>query len=75
MERIDAVLTQLALDPFESLLLRDSSVTTRREGTFSAADLRTALASTDHIAIAGADWSACETCSDPGTDDHDPFRD
>jgi hypothetical protein len=72
MEHMDAVLTELALDPFASLQLRHAGVT-RVDGTVvGAGALRAALANVD-AAIAGADWSACETCSDPGTDDHDPF--
>jgi hypothetical protein len=69
MEHIDALLTRLALDPFASLQIRQAN-----DGKLVRERLRTAITCADVASVAGADWSACDTCSDPGTDDHDPFR-
>jgi len=64
MEQLSEVLTQLALDPFGSLLLDDEA----------RVALRAALDAPDASAIAGSDWDACKTCSDPGTDQFDPYN-
>lgn len=73
MKSINRALTELALDPFAVLLsARDGQVQLGGQA-FAAAELRAALAAPDP-ALAGDGWASCDTCSDPGTDEHDPFR-
>jgi len=73
MEHLDNIVTRLAFDPFASLELRHAGLATLGGAPVRAESLRAALAATDAAGIAGADWAACETCCDPGTDDFDPF--
>lgn len=73
MEAINRALTELALDPFEALLSAHSGQAQLGGHAFATASLRAALAAPDP-ALAGNGWASCDTCSDPGTDEHDPFR-
>lgn len=74
MDPIEALLTEIALDPFAALSFAETPDHRPAQPQNLAEALRTALAANEHAAIAGPDWQACETCSDPGTDEHDPFQ-
>jgi len=75
MEALGHALTQLALDPFESLFADDSATFTAGERVCTREELVRALEPDPSQArrIAGVDWARCDTCSDPGPDEPDPF--
>jgi hypothetical protein len=74
MESVDAAITHLALDPFESLSFHEAGVLELGGRTWSRDDLAQTLDldTSETALLAGPDWGQCETCSDPGPDD-DPF--
>jgi len=75
MENLSRILTELALDPFESLIFKESETPEVVGGLVLRDELFRALDpdSAQYQAIAGEGWDSCDTCSDPTDDPFDPF--
>ena len=72
MQSLNEIVTALSLDPFESLRLVDDRSVVVGDQTYSRAELSAALQASP-LALDAGDWSSCDTCSDPGPDEFDPF--
>jgi len=72
MHTLNDVVTALSLDPFAALQLASEGSALAADRGYSAAELSAAL-QVPPAGLAALDWSSCDTCSDPGPDEFDPF--